>query len=733
MKKTKWLALALLLSFIITGTAPAEAAEETELIMLAGSSKAMLNSKEINISDEKLWLTPDIYDDRAYVPKDFAEKNLKISIDKKVKSITSEEGMEYVSVRDIADNYNFKIFYNNGVIVITNKSGAKAPSETSVSAYKKQLSTLPKVGTSEKLVSLLGKNENDIMYKMPQALLGREESGTANSAPAKEMQAADTQAKSDHSTTNVQVEGVDEGDIIKTDGNYIYFGSQNKINIVKAQPADKMEVMAKLSYADEDYINEMFINGNQLIVITSSYEMPKIEAPEITNDNVSQKLLILDRYIGKQIVKVYVYDLSNIKAPKLVKSTEMEGNFLTARKTGDNLYFMVQNYLYYNRDSGNYPLPVLRDAISGKEAAVSYGAISYFPEAISSQMTNIIGINLKNINAAPFMESYLGGGENIYMSTENLYIATTSYAFNYNNSAPYYHTNVYKFALGENSIQYKNKGRVEGNILNQFSMDENDGFFRIATTSRLGNGGSTNSLFVLDKNMDTHGKVKNIAPGEQIYSVRFMGDKAYMVTFEVTDPLFVIDLKDPAEPAILGQLKIPGYSNYLHPYDENHLIGFGIDTFEKDGRAYNKGMKISMFDVSDLKNPKEKFVTVIGDRGTSSELLNNHKALLFDKEKNIMAFPIEVRTINSNSKDDLFSYGDFKFQGAYVYSIDMEKGFNLRETITHQKDSSEIYDYDTYVQRIIYIGDYLYTVSNGRIMATSLKDMKATGSVELKS
>lgn len=732
MKKTKWLALALLFSLAVTGSYSAQAAEETELIMLAGSSKAILNSKEINISDEKLQLTPDIYDDRAYVPKEFAEKNLKISISKKVKSITTEEGMEYVSVRDIADNYNFKVFYNNGVIVLTNKSDAKAPAGTSISSYKKQLSVLPKVGTSAKLVSLLGKNEGYMDGSAIWRLSGgiaREESGTLNSAPQKQMAA---EAKSDHSTTNVQVEGVDEGDIIKTDGIYIYFASQNKINIVKAQPSDKMEVMAKLSYADEDYINEIFINDNQLIVITSSYEMPKILVSEAANDIVSKKMLILDRQIGKQNVKVYVYNLSNIKTPKLVKSTAMEGNFLTARKTGDNLYFIVQNYLYYNKDSDNYPLPVLRDAISGKESAVSYGAISYFPEAISSQMTNIIGVNLKNINAEPFMESYLGGGENIYMSTENIYIATTSYAFNSNNSAPYYHTNVYKFSLRENAIQYENKGRVEGNILNQFSMDENNGYFRIATTSRLGNGGSTNSLFVLNKSMDTYGKVKNIAPGEQIYSVRFMGDKAYMVTFEVTDPLFVIDLKDPAKPAILGQLKIPGYSNYLHPYDANHLIGFGIDTSEKDGRAYNKGMKISLFDVSDLHNPKEKFVTVIGDRGTSSELLNNHKALLFDKEKNIMAFPVEVRTINSGSKDDLFSYGDFKFQGAYVYSIDMEKGFNLKETITHQKDSSEIYDYDTYVQRIIYIGDYLYTVSNGEIMATSLKDMKVSGTVELK-
>ena len=272
-------------------------------------------------------------------------------------------------------------------------------------------------------------------------------------------------------------------------------------------------------------------------------------------------------------------------------------------------------------------------------------------------------------------------------------------------------------------------------------MDENKDYFRIPTTKAT-NGRlmmiSKNCLYVLDSMLSITGRIEDMAPGETIYSVRFMGDRAYVVTFKTVDPLFVIDLKNPKKPTVLGALKIPGYSDYLHPYDENHLIGFGKDTIEIKGQAYYLGMKVALFDVSDVSNPIQKFSEIIGDRGTDSELLSNHKALLFSREKNLLAFPVTLMEIKDSSvkaKQDSLQYGQFTFQGALVYHLDLENGFKQRGRITHLteeeclKAGNSWYNSDKNVQRIIYIDNNLFTLSNEMIKVNAISDLMEKGSV----
>jgi uncharacterized secreted protein with C-terminal beta-propeller domain len=200
----------------------------------------------------------------------------------------------------------------------------------------------------------------------------------------------------------------------------------------------------------------------------------------------------------------------------------------------------------------------------------------------------------------------------------------------------------------------------------------------------------------------------------------------------------VLDLKDPCNPAILGELKIPGYSDYLHPYDENHVIGFGKDTVEVGNMAYYLGMKMAIFDVSDVSNPLQMFSEKIGDRGTDSELLRNHKALLFSKDRNLLAFPVRIMEVRGDAGTNVLEYGSFSFQGAYVYNIDLVNGFVPKGKITHLSTEDCLnannywYDDGKYIERILYIDDTLYTLSKGMIKANATADLQEINSLEIE-
>ncbi len=251
---------------------------------------------------------------------------------------------------------------------------------------------------------------------------------------------------------------------------------------------------------------------------------------------------------------------------------------------------------------------------------------------------------------------------------------------------------------------------------------------------------------MLDEELEVVGSLEDLAPGEKIYSVRFMGKKGYVVTFKKVDPLFVIDLSDHENPSVLGKLKIPGYSDYLHPYDETHIIGIGKETVEaeeelKTGRqldfAWYQGIKMAIFDVSDVENPIEMHKVVIGDRGTESEALHDHKAFLFDREKELLVIPITLAEIKGEKSADN-QYGEFTFQGAYVYNINLDDGFNLRGRVTHYDDdevfkkSGFYFSGDSAIRRSLYIEDMLYTLSNTRLQLNDLDNLEKLKALEFE-
>jgi len=237
-------------------------------------------------------------------------------------------------------------------------------------------------------------------------------------------------------------------------------------------------------------------------------------------------------------------------------------------------------------------------------------------------------------------------------------------------------------------------------------------------------------------NLSVIGELENLAVGENLHSARFIADRCYLVTFKNTDPLFVIDLSDPTTPAVLGQLKIPGYSNYLHPYDENHLIGVGKETVEANEGdfAWYQGVKISVFDVSNVSNPIQIANYTIGDRGTDSPILTDHKAFLFDKSKNLLVIPVLVAEINETQYPEgvpPYAYGTPIWQGAYVFNITLTEGLVLRGKVTHGEDGAGVPESSYWVKRALYIENVLYTVSDKKIKMNSLEDLTEIKEIQL--
>jgi inhibitor of cysteine peptidase len=555
-----------------------------------------------------------------------------------------------------------------------------------------------------------------------------------------------------HSNTNVQVEGVDEADVVKNDGNYIYVISGNSVFIVAAFPAAAARVVSKIDFETGVTPGDLFIKGDRLVVIgATGYSYEPLEDTQIAP------------YPRGNTTFIKVYDISNREKPGLARTVEYEGSYSTARMVDGNVHVVLTTYpyhiLYENKDIKTSDIiPGFRDSLDGTAGgfapACAYREIQVVDPERFTSFLSIVSFSLEGVGGNLNKKVIAGYSDNVYASLDNLYLASADWQYYTGwrdiGGGEESRTTIYKFAFEGPSTKYLASARVPGTILNQFSMDESNGYFRIATTrghvSREGSS-STNNVYILSPGMKMAGRLEGLAPGESIYSVRFLGARAYLVTFKKVDPLFVLDLADPNYPKVLGELKIPGFSDYLHPYDETHIIGVGKNTVEaapEEGGnfAWYQGMKIAIFDVSDVANPREMHKVEIGDRGTDSYALNDHKAFLFDREKNLLVLPVLLAELTPEQKSSsdrrAYDYGSFTFQGAYVYNVSLESGFQLKGRITHVEDPAELemgyeyYDSAEAVRRALYIGDDLYTVSEARIKINRLDDLGEVAAIQLK-
>lgn len=615
----------------------------------------------------------------------------------------------YVTVdflNDIFNNFNYDTSKN----IFTLKTSDIFKSSTELPSVQNK-EKLDKLIDYSNQMHLYGNRNDTIDVVMEDSTSNRNVQSKAKDQ-AKEM-------SSEHSETNTQVKGVDEADIVKTDGSYIYTLSKNKIFIVKGTKDDFRVVSTVYS---KDYIPlEFYIKDNKLITIGHFHGVT------IGKKEQNKKLRIAPNFSNS--LKVLVYDISDKNNISLLRDIELEGNYLSSRLIDNNFYLVANKRVY----RGNEEIrPYYKDSIDKKKSFINYEDIRYFPESIYNNYLITVGLDLNDLDSSKVdVNAYLGSGNNMYVSTENMYISQDKYKYNIYNMKEHLDTesisSIFKFNLRNGKIIYSNNGEVPGRILNQFSMDEHKGNFRIATTKRNSwrDSESTNNVYVLDENLKIVGKTKDLAPGERIYSVRFMGDKVYVVTFRQVDPFYVIDLANPKSPEVLGYLKIPGYSSYLHPYDENHIIGIGMDTIDKEGRVINGGVKISMFDVTDYNNPVELNKIIIGEQGSHTDILHNHKSLLFSKNRNILAFPIYASSYDKGTYKH-----NFETQGAFVFKIDENYKLKLRGDISHLDKNN---NYNDYIRRILFIDNNLYTISDNKIKISDFDTLEDIKDLNLES
>ena len=552
------------------------------------------------------------------------------------------------------------------------------------------------------------------------------ESVTQESAVVKSESVSDlAQSKntaSDFSTTNTQVENVDEADIVKTDGKYIYYVSNGEVYIVGA---DNLELTSKITFdssEDNFNVNEIYNKDDKIIVMGNAYIK---QEPLITeeDDGQTKRQSVIQR--GTPVVKARVYDISNKQEPELVREVALEGRYINSRMIDNELYFISRKSIYFNEvEPIATILPVVKDStISEELITIDHTEIAYFDTIEDNSFMMVGGFDI-NDNDNLSVETIYGAGNEVYSTQDHLYIAQSLY---FSNNA----TKIYKFELNDTKVSLIAEGEIEGYINDQFSMDEYNGNLRVATTVRemetndnalvdsVIETNTKNNLYVLNEKLEKVGELTDLAKGEKIYSVRFIGDMGYVVTFKEIDPLFVIDLSNPIRPEVKGELKIPGYSSYLHPYDENHIIGICYNTKDNGyGGLTNSNMKMSMFDISDMENPKEIFNVDIGDEYAESEVTYNHKALFYKETEDLIGFPVTYRNNNFRNYEN----------GFVIFKIDIENN-----EFEKYAEVLQNLDYKKQVDRIIYIDENIYTLAKSIIVKYDLNTLEKLAELDLKT
>ncbi len=585
--------------------------------------------------------------------------------------------------------------------------------------------------------------------------------GAANSAPK------------DYTTTNTQVQGVDEADFVKNDGTRIFVLSGNRLYINQSWPAADLKTVGSL--AIEGYPREMFLDEANRVVVFSTVYTPY--AFDRSGGDVWCESLWCGYYYSNT-VKVTVVDVTDLANPQVAAEHFLPGAYASARRIGSSVRLVLSDQfrwpaqmqwwpeykegLFENKSRRDRAFDdlmaknerLIRDAalddwLPHSQRRLQNGGLESVPYACSDfyrsnaptklGLVTVATLNLDKPQQPVARTSVVAETMHVYASAKHLYVASGHWWW-WPQPGQKDFSYIHKFDITDpDRAVYVASGGVEGHILDQFSMDENRaGFFRVATTiatrvedtqnpqNTWGRVETTNRVTVLGEQngrLEVVGQTADVAKGERLTSARFAEDTGYLVTFEQIDPLFTVDLSNPAQPTIVGELKIPGFSTYLHPLDEDHLLAIGV-YIDENGNWGTRSMQLSLFDVSDLKNPKQKFTQKIGTAYGWSEAGSDHKAFNYFPAKGLLAIPFSDYQSQSGGY-----YWDNFVSDLRVYSVSTETGFtprgsvNLKDIYMTYNDWGWSWYWSPWVRRSVMADDYVYAISDGGIRVAHISNL----------
>ena len=562
-------------------------------------------------------------------------------------------------------------------------------------------------------------------------------------------------SESGYSETNLQETGVDEADKVKTDGEHIYIARGETVAIARTEAGAGATLVSQVKAPGT--VSSLYLYDDLLVVLYvpvggGGYPWPGgIGLPEPTLRVGMPYWLPVEVKTGLLMVNI-----ADRAAPQVTADWIFDGNLVSSRRIGNRLH-LVQQF---------WPdLPPLQQNFDGNRE--SYDAV------VASNRNELEGVPLENL--LPMFEHRDGNGQLlgsgrvvatedflapeaaeggsiislvsfdldqpgqsfaslgavldahlVYASQESLYLASQGYTGLFDGRDET--VKVHKFDLSQPVVSYEASGTVPGWVLNQFSFGEAEGVLRVATTTGFNWGSSwSNNVYCLQADgtdLAVIGKLEGLAPGEKIYASRFIGERGFLVTFKRIDPLLTLDLSDPSDPKVIGELKVPGYSDYIHPLDENHLLTIGKDTALSGDVVYYQGLQLSIFDVSNFAQPTLLHSAKIGDRGTESEALQDHKAFGFWTERNLLALPVTLLEYTAPPEAP-WSYGEFSFRGLYVYRVTPDNGFELQGRIDTTLGGS-VPTFPVPWARGVFIGDDIHAITPEVVRSAVVEQISTT-------
>lgn len=564
--------------------------------------------------------------------------------------------------------------------------------------------------------------------------------------------------------TNNQVAGVDEGDIVKNDGTRIFFITGRTLYLVNSWPPASMTMTAKLDLEGRPV--EMLFDGSQRLAIFSRVSVRD-------NTPAMGRMCIQSfpncQYFGS-VTKISLIDVSDMSNPRMLREQYLPGNYLSSRGVGSSVRAVLTDAFRWPSEVRWYPegatsqgnpsgsawerliqtnLQAIRNATleaflphrlvkqeDGQSIDVAYSCSEFSRVSAATQLGYVTVATLKmdRPDEPPLRRSIVARAATVYSSSESIYVSTPHWWFRPESGQRDY-TYFHKFDVSRPmQVRYVASGGTDGYVANQFSLDELNGYFRVATTPVVWRAANnrwqsdvTNRISVFKENgsaLEVVGQSDDIARGERIYSARFIGDKAYVVTFRQIDPLFTFDLRDPTHPRQVGELQVPGFSTYLHPLDDTHLLSMG-EYRDPNSRWGSRSVQISIFDVSDFAHPRQSFTQTIGSHNGYSEAEYNHKAFNYFPERKLLAIPMTDWNPSDSTRWGTFT-SDLR-----VFKVDAAMGFvpmgslSMADIYRDRNRPSWSWYWNPAVRRSVIADNFVYAVSDAAIRVADVESLAA--------